>query len=47
MGDEAEVVQCPFNLLFLKLFEFCLHETYIQSYVLSKLIKNKEKHNNV
>ena len=32
-----------FNLLFLKLL--CLYDTYIQSYALSKLIKNKEKHN--
>ena len=35
-----------FNLLFLKLVKFCLYDSYIQSYVLSKLIKNKGKHNN-
>ena len=31
-----------FNLLFLKLFKFCLYYTFIQSYVLSKLITNKD-----
>ena len=35
-----------FNLLFLKLVEYCLYDTCSQSYILSKLIKNKEKHNN-
>ena len=38
-----------FNLLFLQLVKFCLCDTYIQSYILSKLIKKKkdnEKHNN-
>ena len=35
-----------FNLLFLKLVKFCLYDAYIQSYVLSKLIENIEKHNN-
>ena len=35
-----------FNLLFLKQVKFCLHDTYTQIYALSKLIKDKEKHNN-
>ena len=35
-----------FYLLFLKLVKFCLYDTYIQSYVLSKLIRNREKYNN-
>ena len=37
------LIQKIWNLLFLKLVKVCLSDPYIQNYILSKLIKNKEK----